>query len=159
MTSRYSQLKTVRAFQRTRSAELNLHDRPHRLRPSLSKGGHRHVRVPRRRASRHVGPQEGLQTGGQAEMELPDPLRPVDDQERGSARLHGPRPLQYPRGTGEERRSGVDAGQAILRRESPQASEANMGMLSLIWAQEKRQLVLLSVTLAFAAVLYLTILQ
>ena len=37
--------------------------------------------------------------------------------------------------------------------------EVNMGILSLIWAQEKRQLALLSVTLAFGAVLYLTILQ
>src|SRR5436309_9769884 len=61
---------------------------------SLSRENH-HVRIPRRRERRHGRAQEGLHAGRPAAMGLYDQLRPVDNQERGSAQFHGQGPLWH----------------------------------------------------------------
>ena len=63
-----------------------------------------------------VARKKGYMQGRPAAMEFYDQLRPIDDQERGSAQLHGQGALWHLGGTGQERRSGLDARQAVLTR-------------------------------------------
>src|SRR6266508_379555 len=111
----HGQIEEVRAFQNGSSRSENFTTVGPVFGRSLSRENH-HVRIPRRRERRHGRAQERLHAGRPAAMGLYDPLRPVDDQERGSAQLHGQGPLWHLGGTGQERRSGLDARQAVLTR-------------------------------------------
>ena len=74
--------------------------------------------------SRLVAPEGRFSLGTDAivrDAGGPDPadlnaLQHIDDQERGSAQLHGQGALWHLGGTGQERRSGLDARQAVLTR-------------------------------------------
>src|SRR5690349_23113459 len=109
----HDQIKSTESFPNGASRSENFTTVHSAFGRQLSRENH-YVRIPRRREPRYGRAQEGLHAGRPAAMGLYDQLRPIDDQERRSAQLHGEGTVWHLGGTGEERRSSLDARQAVL---------------------------------------------